>query len=109
MLIMLAAAAASKDLADPTQVTGAQIRDALRTINAPNGTVVRTGPDEFAKAIMLLSENKPINYEGASGPVDFDSNLNIIDRIVHWKVVGGQFVDIAKYDCVASAACPIIK
>lgn len=109
MLIMLAAVAASKDLPDPTQVTGTQIRDALRTINVPTGTVVRTGPDEFAKAVKLLSENKPINYEGASGPVDFDSNLNIIDRIVHWKVIGGQFVDIEKYDCVASSACPLIK
>lgn len=109
MLIMLSAVAASKSLEDPTQVTGAQIRDALRTINAPGGTVVRTGPEEFAKAVGLLTAGQPINYEGASGPVDFDENLNVIDRVAHWKVVNGQYVEVEKYDCVASPTCPLLK
>lgn len=109
MLIMLAAVAASKNLEDPMQVTGTQIRDALRTINNPGGTVVRTGPDEFAKAVGLLTAGQPINYEGASGPVDFDANLNVIDRVAHWKVVNRQYVEVEKYDCVSGPTCPLLK
>jgi branched-chain amino acid transport system substrate-binding protein len=108
MLIMLAAVAASRGMPDPTQVTGAQIRDSLRKINTRGATVVRTGPDEFAKAVSLLQAGTPINYEGASGPVDFDDNNNIIDRVAHWKVVGGQFVEVEKYDCVGSQSCPLL-
>ena len=107
MLIMLASVLASKGLADPTQVTGTQIRDALRQVNAPRGTIVRTGPDEFAKAVKLIEAGTAINYEGASGPVDFDANLNIIDRVAHWKVVNKQYVEVEKYDCVASPSCPL--
>lgn len=109
MLIMLGALAATRTLADPTMLTGAQLRDSLRTLQNPSGTVVRTGPDEFAKAAGLLSLGMPIQYLGGSGPLTFDSNNNVIDRIVHWKVVNGQFVDLEKYDCVASADCPLMK
>lgn len=109
MAVMLATLVATKDLPDPTAVTGAQLRDALKHINEPTGTVIRTGPAEFARAAQLIASGQPINYEGASGPLDFDATQSVQDRIVHWRVENQQFVDEEKYDCVASPDCPLIK
>lgn len=108
MVLLLASLVASRDLSDATQVSGAQIRDALRRINDPAGTVVRTGPAEFEKAIGLIAAGQPINYEGASGPVDFDANNNVKNQIVHWRVENEQFVDLERYDCIGSSLCPRI-
>ena len=107
-VILLASLVASRDLADATQVSGAQIRDALRRINDPTGTVVRTGPAEFERAIGLIAAGQAINYEGASGPVDFDANNNVRNQIVHWRVEDEQFVDLERYDCIGSPLCPRI-
>lgn len=106
--LMLASLIAMKNngLTDPTLVTGTQIRDALPMTSTPAGTVVHTGDAEFTKAADLIAAGKPINYEGASGPMDFDANGNVLNRIALWKVLGGTFTDIAKYDCITSASCP---
>lgn len=91
-------------LSDPTAVTPEQIRDGIRAIADPAGTVVL--PGEFEKAIDLIVAGTAINYAGASGPLDFDANNNTMNRIVEFTVQGGQFVDTARYDCVASPTCP---
>ena len=92
---------------DPSLLTGAQIRDALPKTSDPAGQVIRTGEEEFAKAVNLIARGEPINYEGASGPMDFDSNGNVLNRLAHWKVTGGAFSDLERYDCVAAAQCPL--
>ena len=52
-----------------------KISAALREVaNAP-GEVIR--PGEWEKAKKLIAEGKDINYEGASGPVDFDDNGDV--------------------------------
>ena len=48
------------------------IRDAIFKIEDPNGAVIYAGKDEFAKALGLLKDGKPIRYEGVIGPVSFD-------------------------------------
>ncbi len=107
--LMLATILASKDLADPTTVTPLQIHDAMLQINDPAGTVVGVGPAEFARAVGLIVAGTPINYEGASGPMDYDADQNVKNRLAHYQVQGGQYVDLETYDCVASAAtCPLI-
>jgi branched-chain amino acid transport system substrate-binding protein len=62
-LLALAMEAAGKTDAD-------SIKTHLRAINDPAGTKV--GPGEFAKAAALLQSGAKVNYEGASGPCDFD-------------------------------------
>jgi len=53
----------------------AKISAALREVaNAP-GEVIR--PGEWEKAKKLIAEGKDINYEGASGPVDFDDKGDV--------------------------------
>lgn len=56
----------------------AKVAGGLRTISGPNGTTVF--PGEFAKAKALLKQGARINYEGASGPVDFDAAGDIAGR-----------------------------
>jgi hypothetical protein len=108
-MLAAVAAVAHNHLGDPTLVTGTQIRDALRTINDPAGTIIRPGRDEFAKAVNLLYGGQAINYEGASGPVDFDALGNIVHRLVYWNVQNQQFTDLVKYDCVNSSSCPAMQ
>ena len=106
MVVLLASVLSARGLPDAAQITGAQIRDTMHRINEPGGTIIRTGPVEFEKAIGLIAAGQPINYEGASGPVDFDENNNVRNQIVHWRVDGGQFVDMERYDCISSSQCP---
>lgn len=106
-LFALGAVKASLEVDDAAEVTGAEIRDAMLTLNEPGGTVIRIGPDEFKKAAELIADGKPINYEGASGPCDFDAHGRALNRISHWRVDGGEASDVAVYDCVAdSKTCP---
>ena len=68
-----------------------RVAAALRDVATPPGEVVR--PGEWAKAKKLLSEGKDVNYEGASGNVDFDENgdvgglfgLNVVDDSGKWS------------------------
>jgi hypothetical protein len=105
-LFALGAVAASKDMVDPAAVTGAQVRDAMKNLNDLNGEVIRIGPAEFAKGARAIAEGRAINYEGASGPCDFDAYGRAKNRISHWKVLEGQASDVGVYDCVAGDDCP---
>jgi branched-chain amino acid transport system substrate-binding protein len=106
MSLMLAAMIASHDLAEPTAVTGAQIRDAMKLINDPAGTVIYPGAEEFAKAIDLVKAGKTINYEGGSGPMDYDPSGNVLGRLAQYRAENSEFIDVAKFDCVKDALCP---
>jgi ABC-type branched-subunit amino acid transport system substrate-binding protein len=63
--------------------TSASIRDQLRLVAKPPGTFI--SPGEFQKAFKLLDSGKDINYEGASGTVDFDENGDVVTPIEIWK------------------------
>jgi len=69
-------------------LTSKNIRDYLRKVANPRGTLIL--PGEFAKAFKLLKEGKDINYEGAGGAVDFDKNGDVTTPIEIWKYEGGQ-------------------
>ncbi|MEY2873839.1 MAG: Leucine, isoleucine, valine-, threonine-, and alanine-binding protein precursor [Pseudomonadota bacterium] len=57
----------------------AKVAASLRAIAGPEGTVVY--PGEFSKARALLKRGVRINYDGASGPVDFDASGDITGRV----------------------------
>ena len=71
-------------------LTSANIRDHLRQIANPPGQFV--GPGEFAKAFGLLKSGAAINYQGASGAIDFDRNGDVVAPIEIWKFTGGRIV-----------------
>jgi hypothetical protein len=109
VMVELAAIKAALPLSDPLAVTPIQIRDALTQINDPQGELVRTGPQELARAVTLLGQGRAINYQGASGPVDFDAAGNVRARLAYWRIENARYVDVSIYDCVTSDACPLIQ
>ena len=58
----------------------ARIPAALRSIAGPKGRVIY--PGEFAKAKALIRQGARIDYDGASGPVDFDAAGDITGRFI---------------------------
>jgi hypothetical protein len=109
MLGALATMVAVKDLTEPSQVTGAQIRDAMWKINDPAGTEILAGPDGIAKAAALIAAGMPINYRGASGPVGFDQNGFVLGAMAHWVISNRHFVDEDLYDCTKGDPCPLFS
>ena len=71
------------------------IRAALRAVANPPGTVV--GPGQFAQAIALIQAGEDINYEGASGPCDFDANGDVDPPMAEWQLQGGQYVTLRTF------------
>lgn len=69
-------------------LTSANIRDQLREVGGSPGNLV--GPDEFAQAFRLLAQGQPINYEGASGSVDFDQFGDVEAPIEVWRFKNGK-------------------
>ena len=51
----------------------AGIKAAIPQVVAADGEPIHAGKDEFAKALKLIAEGKPIRYEGVIGPVSFDA------------------------------------
>ncbi len=80
---LAAHAAAVKGLA----LTPANIRDQLRAVADPPGNFISAG--NFMGAFALLDQGKEINYEGASGPVDFDARGDVLAPIEIWKFAKG--------------------
>lgn len=63
----------------------ADIRDNLEAVSGPGGDAVTF--EELEDAIQTLLDGGDINYEGASGPIDFDENGD----------PGGAFYEIWEY------------
>lgn len=66
------------------------IRDAMRSVVDPAGEPIYAGPEEFAKALVLIKEGKPIRYEGVIGQVAFDDVGDISGPFRLWKIEGGE-------------------
>ena len=61
------------------------ISQGLRAVSGPEGVVIY--PGEFSKARDLLAQGQKINYEGASGHVDFDAAGDVSGDI--WSNTAG--------------------
>ena len=85
MLVALAIERAGK-------ATGEAIRDNLRAVANPPGEKIYYG--EWAKAIALLNAGKEIDYEGVSGPVDFNATGGVTAEILIWQVKDCQVVPV---------------
>lgn len=65
---------------------------ALREIATAPGEVIL--PGEWEKAVSLIAAGTDINYEGATGSHEFDSNGDVPGVIVEMTVRGGRFVEV---------------
>lgn len=70
--------------------TGADIVKGLRLISGPEGETIY--PGEYAKAREILAAGGQINYDGASGPVDFDEKGDIVGFVSVNRAVDGVWV-----------------
>jgi branched-chain amino acid transport system substrate-binding protein len=66
------------------------IRDSIRKVTDPKGAKIYAGADQLKKAAKLMAEKKPIQYVGASGPLQFDANGDIAAPMVVWSVKAGK-------------------
>jgi ABC-type branched-subunit amino acid transport system substrate-binding protein len=89
-VIMIALGAAKAGSLDP-----AEIRDAMRTLNDPDGEKVGPGAEGIKKALELIADGEAINYEGASGFSGWDENGDVPSGFIEiWKYEGGEIVTV---------------
>lgn len=67
----------------------AAIKAAIPQIVAADGTPIHAGKEEFAKALALIKEGKPIRYEGVIGPIAFDQYGDITGPFRLWRIKDG--------------------
>lgn len=71
--------------------TGETIKDALTDVSK---TGTKIGAGKFADAAAKIKAGEDIDYEGASGPVDFDSNGDVNGIYEVWGIMGSNIVHI---------------
>lgn len=110
MTVLLGTVAAMHRFAieDAEVLTPTQLRDGIQSINDKSAAALKVGAGEdgFAAALMALRAGVPVDYQGASGPVDFDEYGNVTGNFIRYRVEEGRFVKVETFDCVADANCP---
>lgn len=53
--------------------------------------------NEFHVAKNIIQKGQTINYDGASGPINFDNNGDPIPKIVIWGIKSDEFVELSYY------------
>ena len=74
----------------------AAIKAAIPEVVSPDGEKIFAGKDEFAKALGLIKEGKPIKYEGVIGPVNFDEYGDITGPFRLWKITDGAVTTVGE-------------
>jgi hypothetical protein len=97
---------------DPAMLTGKQVRAALETVHLDlgRGQKVYAGAHGLRQAALAIADGRSINYEGASGPVDFDEGGNVRNNFVQFRVKQQRFVDETTFTCVSDPlSCPATR
>lgn len=89
----------------------AAIKAAIPEVVSASGTPIHAGKDEFAKALALIKEGKPVKYEGVIGPVSFDQYGDITGPFRLWKIKDGKVETVGEMsaDDVAKTKAEIQK
>ena len=91
-----AAAILGLAVAQAGRAESAPIRDAIRKVVDPRGTVIHAGAAEFRKAFALIKEGKPVRYVGVIGPVGFDRYGDITGPFRLWRIKDGQVATVGE-------------
>jgi len=62
---------------------GPALRDALYDVSRPPGTPI--GPGQLSRGVSILERGGDVDFLGASGPVDFDDNGDVLADYVVWR------------------------
>lgn len=93
-----AAAVALLAIEQAGEATGTAIRDNVRKVTSGDGEQIFPGVEGFKKAKQLISEGKAIRYVGATGPLEFDENGDVVGPYLIWGVKDGKLVTLDKWD-----------
>jgi len=77
------------------------IKGKLRNISkdtSPNQEDIIINVNEFDKAIVLLNSNVEINYNGASGRIDFDQNGDPSSTFAIWSLQNNEYTENSIYN-----------
>ncbi len=72
---------------------GADLVQAIRDVSRPPGDEVY----DFASGVQLIRQGKDINYQGASGNVDFNDEGNIAADMAVWVIEKGKLKQVDSY------------
>ncbi len=102
--LMLAAVIGGGANGTSDNVSAAAIRAALPSTSAAGGARAIPGVDGLRTAVRNIRAGAAINYDGASGPMDYDANGSVKNKLTRFTGVGGEFIDTgSKYDCIANS------
>ncbi|MEZ0314167.1 MAG: hypothetical protein ACAI38_20535 [Myxococcota bacterium] len=104
-----------------TGITGAMVKEVFPCTSTNAARLITTRPelvcpegapepivpsvDGFRLAVRTIAAGLPIEYTGASGPIDYDALGNVKGKVASYQVVNGTYEDTALFDCIASATC----
>lgn len=83
-------------IAKAGKVDAAAIKAAMPEVVADGGTPIHAGKEEFAKALQLIKDGKPVKYEGVIGPVSFDQYGDITGPFRLWKISNGEVTTVGE-------------
>ena len=74
-----------------------EISGTTRFGGTPDAEQIIINVDEFNVAKSIIEKGQLINYEGASGPIDFDINGDPSPKIIIWGIRNNQFSELSYY------------
>jgi branched-chain amino acid transport system substrate-binding protein len=83
-------------IAKAGKADAAAIKAAIPQVVAEGGTPIHAGKEEFAKALQLIKDGKPIKYEGVIGPVSFDQYGDITGPFRLWRIQDGKVTTVGE-------------
>ncbi|MGO4123000.1 ABC transporter substrate-binding protein [Inquilinus sp. YAF38] len=83
-------------IAKAGKADAAAIKAAIPQVVAEGGTPIHAGKAEFAKALQLIKDGKPIKYEGVIGPVSFDKYGDITGPFRLWRIQDGKVTTVGE-------------
>lgn len=69
------------------EASGKAINEKIREVTNPPGKVVTS----FEEGVKELRAGNDIDYQGASGPIDFDEHGNVVASYALMEIVGGEW------------------
>lgn len=70
------------------------VENRLRAVGSSPGTVVNVGPKGVADALRILANDGEIDYEGASGSMDWDANGDLLrGHIGIWRFTEDERIE----------------
>jgi ABC-type branched-subunit amino acid transport system substrate-binding protein len=106
----LAVLIAAQQTGDIDTVGNDEIKAALPQTSATNGVRVIAGVEGMRAAIRAVKSGQAVNYDGASGHIDFDQYGDVRSFLSRNVVQSGSWVNAQIFDCTESSdSCPVVQ